>query len=285
MLWTLFRGAGATGHVFLLKNGKTDDKGLAFSGLIGPMTTVAVVPTVPQFVNFAIAAKTKDQQDVTVQGSVTITLVPQQAISAFDFTVNPKTGSYINPWDKSMSTRVIERALRTVLDEIKQLNVVDATQSQKLVEDAVLAALGGSIFSSEGLTVTSCSIPKIQPKNAEIEDSIGATQRQAMLVEADRATHNRRIQQVTNDRAVKQFEADTKLQMEKAQAALIEERSKNGQAEAVADAAATKTRLAPLADVASGKIIGAAILKAAEGGQLGTLNITSEFLAAVGSKD
>lgn len=285
MLWTLFRGAGATGHVFILKNGKTDDKGLAFSGLIGPMTTVAVVPTVPQFVNFAIAAKTKDKQGVTVQGNLTIVLVPKKAISAFDFSVNPKTGGYINPWDKSMSTRVIERALRTVLDQIKQLDVANATQSQKLVEDAVIAALGGEVFSEEGLTVTSCSIPKIQPQNAEIDDSIGATERQAMLVEADRATHNRRIEQVTNDRAVKKFEADTKLQLEQAQAELIKERAKNGQLEAAADAEATTTRLAPLADVDAGKIIGAAILKAAEGGQLGTLNITSEFLAAVGSKD
>jgi hypothetical protein len=285
MLWTLFRGAGATGHVFLLKNGKTEDKGLAFSGLIGPMTTVAVVPTVPQFVNFAIAAKTKDKQDVTVQGSVTITLIPKQAISAFDFTVNPKTGSYINPWDKSMSTRVIERALRTVLDEIKQLDVADATQSQKLVEDAVLAALGGDTFSADGIIVKSCSIPKIQPANDKIEASIGAVDREQMLAAADKATHDRRIKQVENDRAVKKFEADTELELEKAQADLIKERAKNGQAEARADAAATKTRLAPLADVASGKIIGAAILKAAEGGQLGSLNITSEFLAAVGSKD
>jgi regulator of protease activity HflC (stomatin/prohibitin superfamily) len=285
MLWTLFRSAGATGHVFLLKGGKTDNKGLAFSGLIGPMTTVAVVPTIPQFVSFAIAAKTKDLQVVTVQGNLTVSLIPEKAVTVFDFTVNPKTGSYITPWDRSMNARMIEQVLRIVLAKIKELDIAVAVQSQKQIEDAITNALGGNMFAAEGLTVTSCSIPKIQPQNAEIDDALGAKERQAMLVESDRATHDRRIQQVTNDRAVRQFEADTELALEKAQAELIKERAKNGQAEARADAAATKTRLAPLADVDAGKIIGAAILKAAEGGQLSSLNITSEFLAAVGSKD
>ena len=53
MLITLFRSAGATGHVFFLKNGRTRDMGLAYSGFIGPMTTVAIVPTTPQILNFA----------------------------------------------------------------------------------------------------------------------------------------------------------------------------------------------------------------------------------------
>src|SRR5687767_3977573 len=85
---SFFRKAGATGHVFHLASGKVADKGVAHSGIVGPLTTVAVVPTVPQIFPFSIDAQTLDKQDVTVDGNLTVTLVPGTAITKFDFTVD-----------------------------------------------------------------------------------------------------------------------------------------------------------------------------------------------------
>ncbi len=284
MLIRLFHSAGATGHVFFLKNGRTTNKGLAYSGFIGPQTTVAVVPTTPQILNFAIDAQTKDKQRVVVQGSLTATLIPETAIATFDFTVNSKDGSYTSQWEQVLNAKVIERVLRAVLGKVQDLNVEEATRSQKDVEDAVTAALGEKAFSADGITVNSCSVPLIEPADEEVGRAIGAPERQTMLTKADHALHERRLKAAADERAVQQYEADTRLELEKKQGALLDEQAKNKEKEAAADAKATEIRLAPLANVETGKLLGAAIMDAAKTGQLGSLAITSEFLAAVGQK-
>lgn len=284
MLIRLFRSAGATGHVFFLKDGHVEDKGLAYSGFIGPKTTVAVVPTTPQILNFAIDAQTNDKQGVVVQGNLPVTLVPQTAISRFDFTVETRNGGYLGDWVQVLNAKVIERVLRAVLNKVKELDVEDATRSQEEVEDAVIEALGRGAFAQDGITVDSCSIPKIEPADEEVAEAIGAKERQTMLTEADRALHERRMKASENERTVKQYEADTKLELEKKQGELLGEQAKNKKKEAETDAEATKIRLVPLSDVESGTLLGAAIMDAAKSGRLGSMAITSEFLAAIGQK-
>ena len=105
-----------------------------------------------------------------------------------------------------------------------------------------------------------------------------------MLTEADKALHDRRMKGSENDRTVKEYEAGTRIELEKKQGLLLEEQAKNKEKEADADARATAIRLAPLKDVEAGKLLGAAIMDAAKTGRLGSLAITSEFLAAVGQK-
>jgi len=126
MLIRLCRSAGATGYVFFLKNGRTKDMGLAYSGFIGPKTTVAVVPTTPQILNFAIDAQTKDKQNVVVRGSLTATFIPQTAVSKFDFTIDPKNGGYLGNWVQVLNAKVVERVVRAVLDKVKDLDVEEA---------------------------------------------------------------------------------------------------------------------------------------------------------------
>jgi regulator of protease activity HflC (stomatin/prohibitin superfamily) len=284
MVISLFRKAGATGHVFFLKNGKVRDKGLAYSGLIGPQTTVAVVPTTPQILNFAIQAQTSDNQGVVVQGSLTAILAPAVAVRRFDFTVDPRRGGYVGNWLEVLNARVLERVLRAVLDKVKTLTVEASTHSQSQVETAVIEALGPAAFQADGIAIESCSIPKIEPRDDEVAASIGARERQTMLTESDKALHDRRLKASTNERALKQYEADTRLALERKQGELLEEQAKNKKTEAETDASATAIRLAPLKDVEAGKLLGAAVMEAAKGGRVGNIAITSEFLAAIGQK-
>ena len=83
---------------------------------------------------------------------------------------------------------------------------------------------------------------------------------------------------------VKQYEADTRLELERKQGELLDEQAKNKKKEAESDAEATAIRLAPLEDVESGKLLGAAVMEAAKSGRVGTIAITSEFLAAINQK-
>jgi hypothetical protein len=280
----LFRSAGATGHVFLVRSGRIIDKGLAHSGFIGPKTTVAVVPTTPQILNFAIDSLTKDRQNVVVQGSLTATLMPGIAISKFDFTVDSKNGGYLGNWIQVLNAKVVERVVRAVLDKVKNLDVEDAICSQKLVEDAVTAALGNNTFQGDGITIDSCSIPKIEPVDEEVEDAIGAKERQTMLTEADKALHDRRLKASQNERAVKEYEVGTRLELEKKQGALLDEQAKNKEKEASADAKATEIRFAPLKNIEAGKLLGAALMDGLKNGRVGSIVVAPELLGALQQK-
>ena len=282
LLIRLFRSAGATGHVFFLRDGERIDKGLAFSGFIGPKTTVAVVPTTPQILNFAINAQTKDKQRVTVSGNITASLVPGDAVQKFDFTVDVRSGGYQGDWSKILNAQVVERAVRAVHAKLRNLDVEDATRSQKEVEDAIMAELGGDNLAADGISVTSCSIPKIDPDN-EVAAAIGASERQAMLAAADTALHDRRLKAAGNDRAVLEYEAETNLKLEEERGKLIDEQGKNQEKEAEADAKATDLRLAPFKEVDAGTLLGAALMRMAESG-IDNIVIGPELLGALRQK-
>ncbi len=282
-MFTFFKKAGATGRVFLVGGGKTQDKGRAYSGLVGPWTTVAVVPETPQILNFEIDALTDDQQAVVVQGSVTITLVAV-AVSKLDFTVDKRSGSYVGDWQKILPAKVTAHVLRVVLDTVQELDIETAIGSQRLVEEAVIKVLRDTDLAHDGIIVDSCSIRKVEPSEDEVGEAIGAKQREELLTGADAARHARRLKALEGDRALKAYEAETARTLEEDRAALIAQQGKNEEAKARADAEATRIRLAPLQEVEAGKLLGAAVMKAAETGRLGTLNLTSEFLAAAGQK-
>lgn len=279
----LFNSAGAAGHVFLLKKGAVKDRGLAYSGFIGFDTTVAVVPTTPQILNFAIIAQTKDKQRVTVTGNITASLVPSVAVKNYDFTVDVRNGGYEGEWEKILQAQVVERAVRAVHQKVRELIVEEAARSQKEVEDAIMLELGSGVFSPNGVVIISCSIPRIDPDN-EVANAIGAQERQLLLTTADTALHDRRLKAAGNERTVREFEAATALKLEVDRAKLIEQEGTNKAAEAQSDAKATELRLAPLKDIDAGKLLGAALIEGLKEDRVGTIVFGPELLGALSQK-
>jgi regulator of protease activity HflC (stomatin/prohibitin superfamily) len=282
----LFRGARATGHVFFLKRGRVRNKGLAFSGYVGPMTTVAVVPTTPQILDFSVQARTQDKQTIIVTGNVKVALGPANAVSKFDFTVNTKDGSYLSPWDQSLRAIVIEHVLGPVREKAKELGVEAAIQAHKDFEDLIKTRISerGNPLAGKGVNVESCSVAKVDASDKEVEQSIGAKQRQEMLAQADKALHERRLKAAENDRAVLEYEAATKLKLEQDRAKLVDEAGKNEVKTAENDARAIEIRLLPFKAADAGKVLGAALMEMAKNGRIGSLSVVPELFAALQEK-
>ncbi len=286
MLVRLFRRAGATGHVFLLKSGRVEDKGIAYSGLIGPATTVAVVPSVPQIIDFVVEARTKDNQVISVSGNLKVTLKAEMAVKNFDFTVNVKDGAYTNMWERALQALVTEQVFSPIRDKAKEILIAEALSSHMVFEDAVKAKVSteNNPLAHKGVLFDSSSIAAIEALDEEVDEAIGAQERQKMLTEADRAVHQRRLKASANDRAVATYEAKTKLGLEKERGLLLEEQGKNDVKRSEDEAKATEIRLAPLSTVDAGKVLGAALMKMAESGRIGNLAIGPELLAALQQK-
>lgn len=283
MFITLFRRAGATGHVFLLKSGKSRSYGLAWSGFILPSTTVAVIPTTSRMVDFSIDARTSDKQTVTVTGNLKVALTPEIAATKFDFTVDPKNGSYLSQWEQDLQAIVLERVLGPVRNKVKALTIENVVLAQADIEDAVTEALKSATnpLSARGINIESCSIDRIEAEDEDVASSIGAKEREEMLSAADKATHARRIASATNERAVQTYEARTKLELEKERANLLKKQSENKKTEATADAEATKIRLDAMSEVEPGKLLAASIMELAKNGRISNLTISPEILAAI----
>ena len=283
MFISLFRKAGATGHVFLLKSGGAKSKGLAWSGFILPSTTVAVVPTTVRILDFSVDARTKDKQNVSVTGNLKVTLDPDVASKKFDFTVDPKNGSYASQWEQDLQAIVLERVLGPVRSSVKNLAIEDVLLAHGELETVVKEALTGAanLLLARGIQVESCSVDRIEAEDEDVASSIGAKEREEMLSAADKATHERRIAAATNERAVQTYEAKTKLELEKERANLIKKQGENKKTEAQADADATKIRLVPMSEVEPGKLLAAAIMEMAKSGRVGSLTISPELLAAI----
>jgi regulator of protease activity HflC (stomatin/prohibitin superfamily) len=286
MIIQYFNRAGATGHVFFFRGGKPVDKGLAYSGFVLPATTVAVVPTVPQILNFDVEVHTKDKQEITVAGDIKVKINPaNKAVMNFDFTVNPSTGSYLTAWQQTLNAVVIERVLPPIREIAKNLTVEDAILSHEQFAQAIQKALSAdTILGTKGITVESCSVATVLAADEQVGQAIGAKEKQVMLSAADQAVHERRMAAATSERTLQTYESETKLTLEKERTKLVEEQGANEVKRAGKDAEASKIRLEALAEVDPAKVLGAAIMKMAEGGRIGSINIGPELLEAIRPK-
>lgn len=275
-----FSKAGANGHVFILKNGTTKSKGLAWSGFVGPKSTLAVVPTTPFTIDFSVTAQSSDKQEVRTTGSLVVNFTPAQAVSKFDFTVDVN-GAYKDVWQNKVKALVINEVLNPVRAKIKDLTVVGSTiaHSELSTEVMTASAVENNLFSVNGMTVVSCSITNIETTNDEVSDAIGAKERQEICTAADKAVHERQMAAATNDRSLKEYEVETLKSVEVKNAELIEQKNKNKESTANGDAKVVELMLVPYANLEAGKLLAHAILKIGENGRIGTLNISPELLA------
>lgn len=276
----MFTRAGATARVFQVKKGKAVDLGPAWSGLVAPWTTLAVVPTTPIIVNYSVEARTADAQPITVNGTVTVTLDPDVARLAFDMAVDHQTGSYREPWQRQLQSMVAERVLGPIRTSAKQLGVVAALAAQPEIEAAITdATKNDATLTKSGIAVTGVSVFSVEA-DGKVLEAAGAKELQAMLAAADKAMHDRREKAASNDRAIKKLESETAELLEKERAKLVAARAENELAQAKADAEALKTRLEPFGEVEPEKALAAALIEMAKRG-VSSINIGPELLAAL----
>ena len=276
----MFRSAGATGHVLTRSGGKTQSRGLGWSGIIGPTTIIAVVPTTTQLIPFSVDAYGLDQLVVRVTGSSQGTLDPNKVQSTFDFTVDRFTGSYDQQWATGLQALITEQVLGPIRKSAEGMDVATAVKSQAAFAEALQAQLSQSkSLTEKGINVTASSVGTVDAANSDVAKAIGAEQRERLLTGADAATHKRRIKAAENARAVQTYEAETKLKLEQANANLISQQGKNKIEVAKAEAEATELRLRPLTAMNPATTMAAALMTAAEKGNLGNVSLTTDLLA------
>ncbi len=283
--FSLFRSAGPTDFVIKYRNGRQVASGHGRTFLVGPRTTIALVPTDLQSLPFSFTELANDDQQVVVTGELKALFVPERVASLFDFSVNVENGGF----RKDGMRRSHETLTNSLRDHVRQLvrglSLADAlraaTSLQNLLQE--LVTNNAATFAVLGFTVRTVTVNDVRPSNHGLAAALEAPQREKILAAADRAVAERREQAAEDDRRIRQYEAKTEQELARERSALIEVENENKLAEAAAESEARKKLLEPYADLEPAMLVALGIKDLARG-NVGEVNFTPELLAALGRR-
>ena len=222
--------AEASQHVLRFRGGRLVQGGRGLAFWFVPLSTaISCVSAEDLEVPFLIRGRSKDFQEVNVQGSVTYRVKEYLRLAErIDFSIDVKTGLHrSNP---------LERIASAVTSLAQQLSI-DLLASTPLATllaegcERVRARLDEGFRREPGLTelgieLVAVRVSAVQP-SVEVEKALRMPMREAIQQEADEATFKRRAQAVDKERAIQENELQNKIELARREATLIEQSGTN----------------------------------------------------------
>ena len=229
-------------HLMLFRHGRKRRSGRGIAFWFTPLSASLVeVPCDDREVAFLFHARSQDFQDVTIQGSITYQVAdPERLASRVDFTIDPLHGRYSErPLEqledfftqlaqKIGSEYVTTRPIHTALAEGQR--DVRLLVEKGMAESEALADMG--------LSPVAVHISAVTP-SAELEKALQAPTRESIQQRSDEAVFQRRALAVEKERAIRENELQSQIELSKREEELIKQEGQNGQrkAEEAAEAA------------------------------------------------
>ncbi|MGS2614013.1 SPFH domain-containing protein [Micromonospora sp. LZ34] len=229
-----------TSWVRLQVGGRVRREGTGLSFWYRPLRAVlSEVPVDDRELPLLFHARTGDFADITVQATVTYRVAdPALAAARLDFSVDPRTGrARSRPLDQ-VATLLAELAQQPALDLLARVPLAEALTTIAPVREAVSAALAAEArLADVGVAVVSARVVAIRPE-PELERALQTPTREAVQVEADRATYARRAQAVEQERSIAENELQNKIELARREQQLVEQHGANSRRRVELDAAA-----------------------------------------------
>jgi regulator of protease activity HflC (stomatin/prohibitin superfamily) len=222
--------AEPTSHVLFFKAGvkRRAGPGLAFWFL--PLgTSIAEVPLDDRDITFFFKARSRDFQEVTVNGVVTWRVTdPELLASRIDFSIDTRTGAFNeDPLDKLAlavnglcqqlaATALADKPLTALLED--GVAVIREKIHQGLLADPTLGTLGLQIVSTRVSTLSPTSV---------MEEALQMPTRERIQQAADEATFQRRALAVDKERAIAENELANQIELARREEQLINQRGQN----------------------------------------------------------
>lgn len=229
-----------TSWVRLQVGGRVRREGTGLSFWYRPLRAVlSEVPVDDRELPLLFHARTGDFADITVQATVTYRVAdPALAAARLDFSVDPRTGrARSRPLDQ-VATLLAELAQQPALDLLARVPLAEALTTIAPVREAVSAALAAEArLADVGVAVVSARVVAVRPE-PELERALQTPTREAVQVEADRATYARRAQAVEQERSIAENELQNKIELARREQQLVEQHGANSRRRVELDAAA-----------------------------------------------
>jgi regulator of protease activity HflC (stomatin/prohibitin superfamily) len=229
----------ASRYIIRYRSGQVRTSGAGLSFWYRPLNTALVeIPIDNRELPFLFHARSRDYQDVTVQGVINLRVdLPEQLAGRIDFSINADTGLYREaPLDK-LAALVTELAQQFTSDYLLKLTLPEVLEGglepiRLRIENGLRADPG---MDELGLGISSVRIVAVRPER-EVEKALQTPAREELQQAADEATFERRALAVEKERAIAENELANQIALAHQEEALIRQRGDNEQTRATDEA-------------------------------------------------
>lgn len=230
-------------HVLRHRDGQLVGSGRGLSFWFLPMhTSIAELPMDDRDLPFVFHGRSRDYQEVTVQGLVRWRVVePEVLAGRVDFAIDLASGDYLRQPLDQIATLLGGMAQQAALKHLAEAPLRDLLEegpeelqrriAAELVDHAVLAEMG--------LKVIAVRAGDLRP-TADMEAALQTPMREKIQEAADKARFERRARAVEEERAIGENELQSKIELARKEELLIEQQGQNNRRQAVEEAEALR---------------------------------------------
>jgi regulator of protease activity HflC (stomatin/prohibitin superfamily) len=211
-------------------NGQLIRKGPGVAYWFLPLSaSVAQVPVEDCETTFMLNERSSDLQDLAVQCTIRYRFAqPEKAAARINFTISLRNGRWLEEPLEKLASFWSQRAQQPARAYLTAVPVVEAMRSgAEVIRSSIEKALQSDAeVGAMGLTLVSVQVVRIAP-SPELEKAMQTPTREVIQQKADEAVFARRAQAVEKERAIKQNELGTQIELAKREEDLIHQRGAN----------------------------------------------------------
>jgi regulator of protease activity HflC (stomatin/prohibitin superfamily) len=217
-------------HILRYRKGRLTRGGRGLSFWFAPLNAaIASVPVENLDLAFLFAGRSKDFQEINVQGVITYQVAdPVQIAERVDFSIDLATGVHKHKPLERIAGTLTELAQQLAMDfmganDLARLLASGAEEIRRRIDDGLRADQG---LTGMALMIVSVRVSSVTP-SAEVEKALRVPVRESIQQEADEATFRRRAQAVEKERAIQENELQNKIELAKREQQFIEQKGEN----------------------------------------------------------
>ena len=235
--------AEPTSHVMRYRRGNLAAEGPGLAFWFRPISTaVAEVPLDDRELPFLFHARSRDFQELTVQGVISFRVAePGRLARRVDFTIDLVSGRWSEAPLEQVAGLLTQLAQQFVIDELVTLDLrAILADGVAAIRDRIADGLAAEPALAElGLEVVAVRVAAVAP-SADMEKALQQPSREAIRQQADQATFPRRATAVDSERAIAENELANRIELARREEQLVAREGANQRRRAEEDAAAAK---------------------------------------------
>jgi regulator of protease activity HflC (stomatin/prohibitin superfamily) len=212
------------------RGGQPVRRGAGQAYWFNPLSAAVVqVPIEDIETTFVLRERSADLQDVVVQCTLTYRVAnPERAAERVNFGLSLLSGAWAEQPLERLASLWSQRAQKPVRAYLTGMTVVEAVQrGADVLSAAIEAALRDDpAIAAMGLEVVSVQVVRVAP-TADLEKALQTPTREAVQQRADEAVFQRRALAVEKERAIKENEVATELELARRQEELVRQQGAN----------------------------------------------------------
>jgi hypothetical protein len=237
--------AEANQFVLHFRRGAVVREGVGLAYWFSPLSAaVAQLPAEDCDATFLLHERCADYQAATVQCTVTYRISdPRLAAARLNFSISLDSGAWLEKPLERVSALLAQRSQQPARTYLRSASIVEATQSgASLVQQRLEEALRADPeLGALGIAIVSVQVDRVA-STAELEKAIQTPAREPIQQRADQAVFERRALAVEKERAIKENELATELELARRQQQLIQQQGSNARLQAQEEAEADRLR-------------------------------------------